>query len=136
MNSSRKKLKKSDNKHLDEAVFTWFKNVRSNNIPVNRIIIKEKTLSLAKSFELIDFRGLVGWLDKWKQRHNVTFKAVSGEENAVAPEVTAIWSRTYLPTVLSKYRLKDIYNADKFGLFSQALPNKSLHFKGERCSGG
>ena len=26
VNSSRKKLKKSDNKDLDEAVFTWFKN--------------------------------------------------------------------------------------------------------------
>ena len=82
MNSSRKKLKKSDNKDLDEAVFTWFKNVRSNNIPVNGIIIKEKGLRLAKSLELKDFRASDGWLDKWKQRHNVTFKAVSGEGNA------------------------------------------------------
>ena len=136
MNSSRKKSKKSDNKDLDEAVFTWFKNACSNNIPVNRIIIKQKALSLAKSLELTDFRALVGWLDKWKQRHSVTFKAVSGEENAVTPEMTASWSRTYLPTFLSKCRLKDIYNADKFGLFTQALPDKSLHFKGKRCSGG
>ena len=30
------------------AVFTWFKNAHANNIPVNRIIIKEKALSLAK----------------------------------------------------------------------------------------
>ena len=61
LNSSRKKLKKSGNKELDEAAFTLFKNARSNNIPVNRIIIKEKALSLAKSLELTDFRasGLV-----------------------------------------------------------------------------
>ena len=64
VNSSRKKLKKSDNKDLDEAVFTWFKNVRSNNIPVNGIIIKEKALSLAKSLELTDIRASDGWLDK------------------------------------------------------------------------
>ena len=136
MNSSRKKLKKSDNKDLDEAVFTWFKNVRSNNILVNGIIIKEKALSLAKSLELTDFRASNGWLDKWKQRRNVTFKAVSGEGNAVTPEMTASWSETYLPTILSKYELKDIYNADEFGLFYQALPDKSLHYKGERCNGG
>ena len=37
VNSSRKKLKKSDNKDLDEAVFTWFKNARLKNITVNGI---------------------------------------------------------------------------------------------------
>ena len=78
-----KNLKKSDNKHLGEAVFTWFKNIRLNIIPVNEIIIKEKALSLAKSFELTDFRASDGWLDKWKQRNNATFKGVSAEENAV-----------------------------------------------------
>ena len=51
MNSSREKLKKSYNNNLDEDVFTWFKNACSNNIPVNKIIIKEKTLSLAKILE-------------------------------------------------------------------------------------
>ena len=55
VNSSRKKLKKSDNKDLDEAIFTWFKNARPNNIPFNGIIIKEKALSLAKNLELTDF---------------------------------------------------------------------------------
>ena len=101
VNSSRKKLKKRDNKDLNEAVFTWFKTARSNNIPVNGIIIKEKALSLARSLELTDFRASDGWLDKWKQRHNVTFKAVSGEENAATPEMTASWSETYLPTIMS-----------------------------------
>ena len=71
VNSSRKKLKKSDNKDLDEAVFTWFKNPLSNNILVNGIIIKEKALSLAKSLELTGFRASDGWLDKWKQRYIV-----------------------------------------------------------------
>ena len=55
VNSSQKRLKKSDNEDLDEAVFTWFKNARSKNIPVNEIIIKEKSLSLAKSLELTVF---------------------------------------------------------------------------------
>ena len=32
--------------------------------------------------------------------------------------------------------MKDIFNADEFGLFYQALPSKSMHFKNERCSGG
>ena len=54
INPSRKKFKKSDNKDLDEVVFTWFKNMRSNNIPVNGNVFKEEALSLAKSLKLID----------------------------------------------------------------------------------
>ena len=136
MNSSREKLKKSYNNNLDEDVFTWFKNACSNNIPVNKIIIKEKTLSLAKILEWTDFRASDGLLNKWKQRHIVTFKAVSREENAVTPEMSASWSETYLPNILSKYELKDTCNADAFGLFCQALQDTSLHYKRECCSCG
>ena len=40
VNSSWKKSKKSDNKDLHEAIFTWFKNRCSSNIPVNGNVIK------------------------------------------------------------------------------------------------
>ena len=43
---------------------------------------------------------------------------------------------TSLPTILPQYELMDIYNAEGFGLFYQALRDKSLHDKGERLSGG
>ena len=43
--------------------------------------------------------------------------------------MTASCTETYLPTILTKYELKDIYNAYKFGLFYQALPDKSLRTK-------
>ena len=41
------------------------------------------------------------------------------------------WSETSLPTLLYNYELKDVYNANEFGLFYQCVPNKS-----EKCSGG
>ena len=100
VNSCRKKLNKSDNKDLDQVVFTWKSNAFSTNIPVNGIIIKEKALSLAKSRELTDSRASDGWLNKWKQRHNVNFKALPGDKKAVTPEMTASWSETCLPTIL------------------------------------
>ena len=78
VNPSWKKLKMSDNKDLDEAVFTWFKNVPSNNIAIKGNAIKEKSLSLAKSIGLTNFRAFDGWIDKWKQRHNDTLQAASG----------------------------------------------------------
>ena len=41
-----------------------------------------------------------------------------------------------LPNLLSNYEPKDIYNADKSGLFYECLPNKTYQFMSEKCSGG
>ena len=50
--------------------------------------------------------------------------------------MTAPWAETTLPTMLSKYELNQIYNADEFGLFYRTQPEKSLYLKDERCIGG
>ena len=50
--------------------------------------------------------------------------------------MTASWAQTHLPTILPRYDLTDIYNADEFGLFCQQLPMKSFHLKGQGCAGG
>ena len=50
--------------------------------------------------------------------------------------MTAPRKETTLPTILARYQLKDIFDADEFGLFYQALPSKSFHFQGKRFSGG
>ena len=47
--------------------------------------------------------------------------------------MVAPWEQTTLPTILSKYDLNQIYNADEFGLFYRAQQNKSLHLKNEHC---
>ena len=64
-------------------------------------------------------------------RNKVTFKDVVREFSAVSTcfEIT-------LRMLLSNYNLRDIFNADKFGLFHQFLPGKTFHLKGEKCSGG
>ena len=49
--------------------------------------------------------------------------------------MTTPWFETRLHTVLSNYSFADIYNADEFGLFYQALPSKTMHFKKEKCVG-
>ena len=50
--------------------------------------------------------------------------------------MTAPWFETRLPTILSNYSLSDVYNADEFGLFYQALPTKTIHFEKEKCVSG
>ena len=131
-----KNVKGGRNDELDQAVYKYFLNLRSQNIPVSGPILKEKAMAYARQLNISDFKGSDGWLDRWKARHNITFKTVAGEAKSCTPEMTASWEQTILPTILSNYSLSDIYNADEFGLFYQALPEKSLHLKSERCVGG
>ena len=75
-----------------------------------------------------------GWLRHRKDRNHITFKTISGESKSVVPEMVDGWWETSLLTLLSSYELKDIYNADRFGLFYECLPNKTYQFKSEKCS--
>ena len=47
-----------------------------------------------------------------------------GESQDVINEMTVPWRETTLPTILSRYNSRDIFNADEFGLFYKALPKK------------
>ena len=69
-------------------------------------------------------------------RHNISFKVIGGESKSVTKHIVVPWNETTLPTLLSKYDLKYIFNADEFGLLYQCLANKTYHFKGQTCSGG
>ena len=76
--------------------------MRTNNLPVNGTVDKEKAIRYAKELQIEGFKASNGWFERWKSRCD----------------------------------LKDIYNADEFGLFYQALPTKTMELKGEKCTGG
>ena len=50
-------------------------------------------------------------------RHGITFKEVSAESGKVTKEITGPWEERTLLTILTRYQLEDIFNADEFGLF-------------------
>lgn len=43
--------------------------------------------------------------------------------------------RSTLPNLLKNYSAQDIFNADETDLFYCCIPDKTLAFKGECCSG-
>ena len=136
LGAKRQKLSVGKHDSVDKAVYKWFMNARERNVPIGGYTIREKALDFAKELNFTDFKASYGWLDRWKNRHNVVFRAISDKERSCTEEMTASWAQTHLPTILSRYDLRNIYNADEFGLFYQQLPTKSLHLKGERCAGG
>jgi hypothetical protein len=82
------------------------------------------------------FKASNGWLDNFKKRHSIVFKTVQGEEGAVNVGELNNWQTSVLRDELMKYEPKDVFNLDETGLFWKLLPNKTMAFKGERCTAG
>ena len=125
-------MKSGNHELVDQAIFNWFLNMQSQNVPLSASMIQEKAVVFAKELNTENFQASDGWLRRWKERNNTSFKTVSGESKSITPEMVNAWSETSLPTLLSNYDLKDIYNVDEFGLFYQCLPNKTYQLKSEK----
>ncbi|XP_065642128.1 uncharacterized protein LOC136073819 [Hydra vulgaris] len=133
-------------------------NVRSRNVAVSATIFKTKARELAEKININGFQASDGWLDRWKNRYIISFKTVCGEGNSCTAEMTTPWKETTLSTddamegnnspmttpwkeitlstILSRYKLDEIYYADEFVLFFCVQPNMLLNLQSETCIGG
>ena len=74
----------------------------------------------------------LGLLESFKNCYN---NGASGEGAEVNPETIEDWKKR-LPSIIERYELKDVFNADETGLFFRGLPERSLVVKkGERKGG-
>ena len=85
-------------------VFKFKFKFLSQNVPLSGAIIQEKASQYAKELSIENVKASDGWLHRWKERNNVTFKTISGESNSVTPKMVNAWSETPLPTLLYNYR--------------------------------
>ncbi|XP_060072127.1 tigger transposable element-derived protein 6-like [Ylistrum balloti] len=134
--SSRKRDKKAKFPELENALIKWFAQVRSQNIPLSGEVVKLKAKEFATKLGLSDFESSTGWLDRFKERNNLSFKKVCGESKSVDSQSNQMldW-QTKLKSILQEYQPCDIYNADETGIFFRLLPDKTLEFKDVKCHG-
>ena len=134
--SESKRFRSSDYKDVDAALLKWFKQVRTRNVPINGPLLMAKANALAGALGYTDFKASTGFLDRWKVRHSISFKKVCGEEKDVPEESMDLWLQITLPDLLQQFSPENIYNLDETGLFFKMKPDRTLDFKGQRCSGG
>lgn len=132
----RKRLREAAYPDLENAVLLWLKRARSSNLPINGPILREKAEELSLRLGIEDFKCSDGWISRFKERHGLSFKTVSGEAAVVDEAVSSDWRQTRLQSLLLEYSPADVYNADEMGLFFKCLPDQTLCRKGERCTGG
>lgn len=131
---SCKRMRTGAHPELEQALLIWIREARSNHLPLIGNIVAAKALSLAAMLGIENFASLNGWLTRFKQRHDLVLKSVSGERASVGQETCATWREQKLREYLSEYKPEDIFNADETALFYKMLPEKT--FKDDDYAGG
>ena len=66
ISSNTKTLRWRDYEQVDKAILKWFFLERSQNIPIDVTMIKEKALFFAEKFNCSNVKASDGWIDKSK----------------------------------------------------------------------
>lgn len=132
----RKRMRVSTFEDVENALVKWFRMARAQNIPISGLILKEKALQFANELGVSEFSASNGWFERFKERHGLSFKKMCGEAAAVDMRPVEEWKNGLLKDVLQRYNPCDVFNLDETGLFFQLVPDKTLTFQSEDCSGG
>ena len=73
----RKRIRTAVYGEIEEALFPWFKQARSMNIPVSGPILTIKAKELALKLGHQDFICSSGWLQRFKSRHDIVFRKIA-----------------------------------------------------------
>ena len=88
--------------------------------------IKEQALRFAVFLQQPDFVASNGWLQKFRNRHHISYKTIVGEAGLVDKSVTDHYLTQTLPNLIAAYKPEYIFNADETALFYRAQPAKTM----------
>ena len=134
---SKRKLRDESGKYIDKILFECFTARRAKGISISGPFLQEKAREIAEELGHLpgEFKASNGWLDKFRKRHLIVHRQVSGESAGVNMLTTEEW-KTRLPNTLRGYNDNDVYNADETDLLFKAIPDKSLVVSRDQCKGG
>nr|XP_014121998.1 tigger transposable element-derived protein 4 [Zonotrichia albicollis] len=133
----RKRLRTAFYADLEEALMKWYRIAQCLNVPVSGPMLRLKANDFAQKLGHSDFKCSNGWLDRFKSRYGLVFRA-QPVEAAATPAVGAptLWYQNVLPCYLNDYQPKNVFHIQETGLLYQMLPPNTFTFKGETFSVG
>ena len=138
MNSKgRKVMRLADDEELDKAVYLWFIQKRSQDMPISGPVLCEKATQLHALLHVgapeSSFQASRGWLWRFCQRHGIRQLSLQGEK--VSSDVSAIEPfKKELQELLEREHLTldQLFNCDETGLCYRMLPDKTLAARSEK----
>ena len=112
-----KRIKRTTNNDvINTALLEFFRRCRDRNFPLTGPLLQAKAKFFADSFGVSEFAASSGWLQSWKERHNISQQVLSGESAGADQPAAEVWLQQF-PTLYESYELQNVFNADETGLF-------------------
>nr|XP_045593483.1 tigger transposable element-derived protein 7-like [Procambarus clarkii] len=135
--NKRKTIKGSANTNLDKAVYKWFNQERSVGMPLGGDAIKTAADKFAQKMNIPDFRASEGWLQRFKNRHNIKNRKVCGESLSADTNSVEPFKRKLNDYIITNdLRRFQVYNADETGFNWKCLQNNTLASRLDECVPG
>lgn len=96
----RKRVRDAKFGDLEEILSEWFHQQRSQNIPIDGSILKERARDIALEFGYDGFTASNGWITRFQRRQEIKFKKISGESEAVSTATVETWKNDVLPGII------------------------------------
>ncbi|NXD83576.1 TIGD4 protein, partial [Halcyon senegalensis] len=133
----RKRLRTAFHTDLEEALVKWYRIAQCLKVPVNGPMLRLKANDFAQKLGHSDFKCSNGWLDRFKSRYGLVFRAQPVDAAATATgDTPALRYQNLLPYCLNEYQPKNVFYIQETALLYQMLPHNTFAFKGETCSVG
>ncbi|KAG0439778.1 Major centromere autoantigen B [Dictyocoela muelleri] len=86
-------------KIFDEKLIEWFNLKRKKFCTIQDINMKEMSLELANLYGIKNFKASNGWLQKFKLRHNIFSKNITGESGLVNDNLIINFKEQYIKKI-------------------------------------
>ena len=114
---------------LEAALFDWVLTMESRKLTVTGDMIRTAAAQLWQKMPeyhaLQEPKWSEGWLQRFKDRHNVRKRRQYGESGSVDVAAAAPRLET-IQSIVTEYPSEDIYNVDEAGLFWLLTPDTTL----------
>ena len=139
MKKQAKVMKVSEDKRLDQAVFLWFKQKRSEGVPISGPLLCEKAIELSKILQGEDtyFKASEGWKWAFCKRHGIRKLCFKGEKLSADKEAADQFVPRFRKLVEERsLSHNQIFNCDETGLNYRLLPESTLASSFEKSADG
>ncbi|XP_046386326.1 jerky protein homolog-like [Ischnura elegans] len=136
--SKRRNIRGPSNNEVDKVVYEWFRQRRSEGVPISGGIIMEKAKYFHKELQITSpCEYTTGWLQKFKQRHGIRYLKVTGEKLSADHDAAEDYVNE-LAKLVDEHNLSpdQIYNMDETGLFWRCLPRNTFVCRDEKTASG
>ena len=137
----RKIMHLADDEKVDEAVYLWYVQKRSQGIPITGPILREKAQlfyqQLHGDSSSSTFQASTGWQWRFCQRHGIRQLSLQGEKLSADLDAPDPFREKLLDLIEDEgFTLEEIYNCDETGLYYRLLPEKTLAARSENEAPG